>query len=66
MASFKRHIWLSDKGNYQLPRENFTAVNWEELKDINIDTYANNVSDVILRCSNSCIPTKQIIIHPSD
>jgi hypothetical protein len=66
MASFKRLILLFDKGNYQLPREKYAAVNWEELKDTNIDTYANNISDAILKFSKSCIPNKQKPVRPSD
>ena len=63
---FKRNIWLFDKGNYQLLREHVSNINWEHIKDNNINTYTNNVSNKILNISKSCIPNKEITIRPSD
>ncbi|XP_053388703.1 uncharacterized protein LOC128551811 [Mercenaria mercenaria] len=64
--TFKRHIWLFDKGNYQLLREKAANINWHQLKHTNINTYTKNITDTILSISKSCIPNKDVTIRPSD
>lgn len=35
--TFKRHIWLFDKGNYTLLRQQASNINWEQLKNSTIN-----------------------------
>lgn len=64
--TFKRHIWLFDKGNYQLLRVKVATTNWEELKDGNINIYTRNITHAILNVSKLCMPNKDVTVRPSD
>ena len=40
--------------------------NWEILKDADINKYANNITEQILKSSSKHIPKKVINVRPSD
>ena len=61
---FERHIWSYNNGNYDLLREKASSVNWDSLKDDNIDIYASNIETKILSIANDCIPNKNIKVKP--
>ncbi|MCG8113035.1 MAG: reverse transcriptase domain-containing protein [Candidatus Thiodiazotropha taylori] len=63
---FEREIWNYKNGNFDLLREKATLVNWDSLKDGNIDIYADNILSTILNLAKECIPFKKIKIRPAD
>ena len=64
--SFTRLIWSFDKGDYTLLRNKAREVDWSTTKSDNIDTYASNTTETILSLARSAIPSKSVIIRPSD
>ena len=64
--AFKRQIWSYNNGNYDLLRNKALTTDWDSLKDRNIDTYAQNISNSILKIAFECIPNKCITVKPSD
>ena len=44
-STFTRHIWLYDRGDYGSFAREITNTDWNNLKDDDIDTYANNVTN---------------------
>ena len=61
---FERHTWSYNNGNYDLLHEKASSVNWDSLKDDNIDIYASNIETKILSLANYCIPNKNIKVKP--
>ena len=61
---FERHTWSYNNGNYDLLREKASSVNWDSLKDDNIDIYASNIETKILSLANDCIPNQNIKVKP--
>ena len=67
IRSFKRHIWLFGRGNYQALSTELNNTYWDNLKDIGIKRYTNNVtSEHIIKCTSKYIPNKSINARPSD
>ena len=66
LKAFKWQIWSYNNGNYDLLRNKALTTDWESLKDRNIDTYAQNISNSILKIASECIPNKCITVKPSD
>lgn len=65
--SFKRHIWLYDKGNYSVFRNKLSHVNWDEiLASNNIDECASEFSNKIMKAAKESIPNKTVTIRPSE
>ena len=52
--------------NYDLLRNKALTTDWDSLKDRNIDTYAQNISNSIMKIASECIPNKCITVKPSD
>ena len=65
-ASFTRHIWNYDKGNYELLHNKATSFDWDYIKDNDINTYANNISSTVITIAKECIPNRYIKIKPSE
>ena len=66
IRSFKRHIWLFDRGNYQALSTELNNTDWDNLKDVDINKYTNNVTEHIIKCTSKHIPNKSINVRPSD
>ena len=68
IRSFKRHIWLFDQGNYhyQALSTELNNTNWDNLKDIDINKYTNNITEHIIKSTSKHIPNKFINVRPSD
>ena len=66
VKAFKRHIWNYNNGDYDLFRNKALNIDWDSLKDENIDTYATNINNTILTITSECIPNKCITVKPSD
>ena len=68
ISSFKRKIWIYDKGNYQLYREKFTEVNWDLMinTENNINDMATKLTNKILEISSETISNKVITVRQND
>ena len=65
--TFKRHIWLFKKGNFDLYREKLNSVDWDEtFRDSDINTCVNRLNDLILINAKSSIPNKTITVRQND
>ncbi len=63
LKSFKRNVWLFNKGNYSLLRDKSSEYDWDSLKNNNIDIYTDNIITVLLSISKSCIPNRDVVIR---
>ncbi|MCG7879037.1 MAG: endonuclease/exonuclease/phosphatase family protein [Candidatus Thiodiazotropha taylori] len=64
--TFKRHIWLFNQGQYQSLSDELRNTNWELMKDVDINKYALNLTDYLMKTSSKHIPNKTINVRPSD
>lgn len=64
--SFTRRIWSYDKGNYELLRNKAAEIDWDALRDNDIDTYAANLHSTITSLASECIPNKLVKIKPAE
>ena len=64
--SFKRRVWYFNRGDYEKLREMTADTNWENLKQTDIDEYANNITSRILSLAEECIPSRLVTIRPTD
>ena len=64
-TSFKRHIWLYDKGDYSKFRNKLSQINWDEmLASQNIDQCACEFAKEIIKAAKESIPNKVVTIRP--
>ena len=65
-SSFKRRIWLYDKGNYTAFREQLKSV---DLSDViarnNLENVAKIISEIIIKAAAETIPNKIATIRPT-
>ena len=66
LQCYKRHIWSYNQGDYNLLRAKAAATDWEALKNSNINTYAQNITQHIISIAKECIPNKIVTINTSD
>ena len=64
--SFSRQIYLYHRGDLQSLSHELTETDWSLVKDNDVDTYAQNVTDRILYLVNKHIPNKLVHIRKSD
>jgi len=65
--TYKRRIWLYDRGDYGLYNEKLASVDWDTwLNNENTKELTNNVTNKILQVAQETIPNKQVTIRPSD
>ena len=63
---FKRHIWVYEKGNYDLFRNKLAQVNWDNAFSFdNINTIADTISEHIITAAKESIPNKTVFIRPN-
>ena len=55
-----------DRGDYDSFAREITNTDWNNLKDDDIDTYANNVTNCIIGQATKHIPNKSVKIRQSD
>ncbi|XP_060571562.1 uncharacterized protein LOC132729753 [Ruditapes philippinarum] len=65
-GSFKRFIWLYDRGNYHALKQSIMQTDWDQYTNTDIDEHATLVSNKILELSKQYIPTRTIIVKPTD
>ncbi|MEW8546861.1 MAG: endonuclease/exonuclease/phosphatase family protein, partial [Candidatus Thiodiazotropha sp.] len=63
---YTRHIWLYDKGDYQSFTRDLNNTDWKSLKNEDVDTYATNISECIIKYATKHIPNKNIKVRKSD
>ena len=65
-TTFTRHIWLYDRGDYASFANELSDTNWNLLKNNYINTYANNITEHIIKVLEKIIPNKVIKVRQSD
>ena len=65
-STFSRHIWLYDRCDFNLFRDEIQQTDWQSLEHDNIDTYAENVTTCLTELAKKHVPNKTIICRPSD
>ena len=62
-ASFKRNIFLYDKGDYESYRNLLSVVDWDEIfRNDDIDITTNAITNTILDAANKTIPNRYITV----
>ena len=65
--TFKRRIWLYDKGDYTSYKDKLRAVDWNNiLSDQNLEQTAINITNSIILAASETIPNKLVTIRPND
>lgn len=65
-TTFKRKIWLYDRGDYDGLRNDISSTNWNNLCSNDLNMYALNISDRITKSSEKYIPNKYATIRTAD
>ena len=63
---FTRNIWLYDRGNYEALSIELNETNWNNLKNDDINIYAQNITDTIITAAKRHVPNKNIKVRQSD
>ena len=64
---FKGHIWVYEKGNYDLFRNKLDQVNWDNAFSFdNINTTADTITEHIITAAKESIPNKTVFIRPNE
>ena len=56
--SFTRKIWRYDQVNYELLRNKAAAIDWDDLRANDIDSYAANLNSTMTSLASEYIPNK--------
>ena len=67
-VSFKRKVWIYDKGNYQQYNEKLAAVDWDYLFECEneIEGKVGALTDKLLKAASETIPNKTITVRQND
>ena len=63
---YTRHVWLYDKGDYMSFSRDLDNTDWNSLRNDDMDTYTNNITEHITKLVNKHIPNKEIKVRKSD
>ena len=65
--TYKRHIWLYDRGDYATFRQQLSQVNWDEIfTSNNVDHCAELITESIINAAKHSIPNKTVTVRPSE
>ena len=64
--TFTRHVWLYDRGDYESFSRDLLEVDWNSLKDADVDVYATNVTNSITCLATKHIPNKHVKVRQTD
>ena len=65
--TFKREVWLYDRGNYNHYRQKLNDANWDALfTSNNINEISDNITKHILTAAKDTIPNKKVTIRPNE
>ena len=66
-TTFKRRIWLYDKGNYTAFREKLKIEDWSDvIASNNLENFADIISETIIKAAAETIPNKIATIRPTE
>ena len=65
-ASYERHIWLYDRGDYEALSNDIRQTNWDEIKSNDIDKYAQDLTNQLTKLAKKHIPNKLITARQTD
>ena len=65
IPSYKRKIWLYDRGDYQVYRDKLENADWD-FDNLSIDEKINKVNSNIFEAAEFAIPNKEVTIRPKD
>ena len=63
---YTRHVWLYDRGDYMSFSRDLDNTDWNSLRNDDMDTYTNNITEHITKLANKHIPNKEIKVRKSD
>lgn len=68
VQSFMRKIWLYDRGDYQTLNAMLFRVDWDRFfsSTDDLDALTSRLTDMLLDCVNSCVPTKHVKVRARD
>ena len=65
--TYKRHIWLYDRGDYNQFRHKLSQVNCDQVfVSNNVNECAEKITDSIINAAKESIPNKTVTIRPSE
>ena len=65
--TFKREVWLYDRGNYNHYRQKLNDANWDALfTSNNINEISDNITQHILTAAKDTILNKKVTIRPNE
>ena len=65
--SFKRNIWLYERGDYIKYRNALSNIDWDAILNLdNVDECATRLTETIISTAKECIPNKNVLIRPSE
>ena len=65
-SSYKRLVWLYNRGNYQELKEKIESYDWNFINDAPMNDVAKRFENAFLSLVNKCIPSKEVTIHTDD
>ena len=65
-SSYKRLVWLYNRGNYQELKEKIESYDWNFINDAPMSDVAKRFENAFLSLVNKCIPSKEVTIHTDD
>ena len=63
---YTRHVCLYDRGDYRSFSRDLDNTNWNSLKNDDLDTYTNNITECITKLATKQLPKKYIRERKSD
>ena len=64
--SFKRKVWLYDRGDYNSLRQETSNTNWDDIINEDLDIYATNLSNHIISLAEKQIPNKYVTVRNAE
>ena len=64
--SFKRKVWLYDRGDYNSLRHETSNTNWDDIINEDVDIYSTNLSNHIISLAEKHIPNKYVIVRNAE
>lgn len=65
--TFNRHIWLYDRGDYNLYRNKLRLANWDDLfESEDVNEISKNITNQIIIAARDTIPNMNVIIRPNE
>ena len=66
--SFKRHVWLYDRADFDAYRNDLSITDWDNIIDnnIEIDTIVSSLTEKMIEIFSVHIPNKMVTIRQND